>query len=157
MFLLTPPPILPPLPLWSFLLWVTGTAQQADIISGSSTGRVICILIIRSLDISWLFHIASFMAPAGDRERKPPTSPHYGFVHFHYGNFQVSVFVLNFRMELIICTLNHTLDHGVFSFNFNLLLKCSSTQEREFNAQVSVRITGGLLHTVSHTFLWLSK
>lgn len=64
-----------------------------------------------------------------------------------------SLFVPNSCREPLIFTLNHTLDRLVFIFNFNSRLM----SERQLNAQVSERITGGLLHTVSHTFLWLTK
>lgn len=44
-----------------------------------------------------------------------------------------------------------------FSFHFKLLLMRFATRKRKLNTQVSVRITGGFLQTVSHTFLWLTK
>lgn len=85
-----------------------------------------CIVKKGSLDILWLstLHHLWHLQNAGEK-----TTTTHSFVHFHYGNVQVWV-LFCFRLELIICRLNHTLDCLVFGFNFNLLLMYTSTGER---------------------------
>ncbi len=78
----------PPLPLslWSFGLgdWHCATDRH----------RHPVLVVHCDKRVTWYFavvHIASFLAPA---EKNP--AAHFSFVHFQYGNFQVSVFVFKF-------------------------------------------------------------
>ena len=77
---------------------------------------ITCILWIYAVikRVTWYFvvvHIASFMAPAGKKQTLQLTTDLYISI------MVISMFfVLNFRVELIICRLNHTLARLVFKF-----------------------------------------